>query len=152
MQVPHARTTRPSAWMRVGKRATLSAGFVVAAIATVAVLPGRSVAVAAALFITGTFAGWVAALLVDAIEADRRSRGRPRRRRVFRKRTQVIAAGAQDDPRIQPGDYFSTGGALYRVEHLAGARVLVEDCRSGDLIDIDRDACAALERVRTAAP
>jgi len=125
---------------------------VVAAIATVAVLPGRSVAVAATLFIAGAFAGWVAALLVDAIEADRRSRGRPRRRRVFRKRTQVIAAGAQDDPRIQPGDYFSTGGALYRVEHLAGARVLVEDCRSGDMIDIDRDACAALERVRTAAP
>ena len=152
MQVPHARTTRPSAWMRVGKRATLSIGFVVAAIATLAVLPDRSGAIAATLLITGAFAAWVAALMVDAIDADRRSRDRPRRRTRFGKRTRVIAAGAQDDPRIQPGDYFSSGGALYRVEHLAGARVLVEDCRSGDLIDIDRDACAALERVRKAAP
>lgn len=151
MQVPHAKTTRVSAWMRVGKRATISAGFMVAAITTLAVLPGRSGALAAVLLVSGAFAAWVAALMVDAIGAGRRPRERKRRKGIVRKRSPVVAAGTHDDSRIQPGDYFSSGDALYRVEHLAGARVLVEDCRSGDLIDIDRDACAALERVKRSA-
>jgi hypothetical protein len=75
----------------------------------------------------------------------------PRRGRWSRKRTpRVVSVGDRDDPRIQPGDYFCSGRSLYRVEHLCGDRVLVEDCVSGDLIDIDREVCAALERIQRA--
>jgi hypothetical protein len=151
MHVPQADTARGSAWTRIGRRAMLSVAFLVAAVTTLVVLPGRSGPVAAALLISGAFAAWVAALMVDAIGANRPPRTATRARRIFRKRPAVIAAGQRDDPRVQPGDYFSTGHALYRVEHLAGARVLVEDCRSGDLIDVDRETCAAFERVKRSA-
>jgi hypothetical protein len=50
--------------------------------------------------------------------------------------------------RIRPGDYLTCEGCLYHVEHVAGERVLIEDCRSGELLDIDRDTCAALERIK----
>jgi hypothetical protein len=63
----------------------------------------------------------------------------------------VAAVGHRDDPRIQPGDYFCSGRSLYRVEHLCGDRVLIEDCVSGDLIDIDREICVALERIQPSA-
>jgi hypothetical protein len=40
---------------------------------------------------------------------------------------------------------------LYRVEHVRGQRVLLEDCRSGDLVDIDARELSTLELVRTAS-
>jgi hypothetical protein len=48
------------------------------------------------------------------------------------------------------GDYFCTERALFRVEHAAGERVLVEDCRSGDLIDVSAAELLELKRVERA--
>jgi hypothetical protein len=137
--------------MRLGKRAAISLGFLVAALVAVVVVPGRAGPVVAALLAAAAVVAWVGALLMDALPPGQRPRtgtGLMARSPRRRKRPVVIAAGKRDDPRIQPGDYFSTGTTLYRVEHLAGARVLVEDCVSGELIDIDRDTCVALERVK----
>jgi hypothetical protein len=85
----------------------------------------------------------------------------PRRRRCpagsapsrnARKKVAAVAGRRQDDdPRINPGDYFISDRQLYRVEHIARQRVLIEDCRSGELLDIDRNACVALERLKRSA-
>jgi len=153
MHVPHAKTARASAWIHVGKRFAVSLGLLVAAVATLVLVPGRFATGAAALMAAGAFATWLSALMLDALVAGHGGRATKRRRRrpVRRKRVPVVTLGARDDPRIQPGDYFSTGRRLYRVEHLAGARVLVEDCRSGELVDMDRETCASLKRVKRAA-
>jgi hypothetical protein len=139
---------------RVGKRAAVWLAFLVAALTALVVVPGKAGPVAAGLLAGAAFVAWIAGLLMRTLQDGRRPQrptGLMARAPRRRKRPSVIAAGKGDDPRIQPGDYFSTGRALYRVEHLAGARVLVEDCLSGELIDIDRETCVALERVRRSA-
>jgi hypothetical protein len=37
---------------------------------------------------------------------------------------------------IRQGDYFCSARELYHVEHVAAGHVLLEDCRSGDLVDV----------------
>ena len=37
---------------------------------------------------------------------------------------------------IRRGDYFCSARELYHVEHVAAGHVLLEDCRSGDLVDV----------------
>lgn len=60
--------------------------------------------------------------------------------------SQVVVA---DQPEtIAPGDYFHSERDLYRVERREAERVLIEDCRTGVLIDIDLDRLLPLERVR----
>ena len=65
----------------------------------------------------------------------------PRRRAGHRRRK----------PRLKPktalgaGDYVALAGNLYRVEHVLGDRVLIEDCRSGELFD---SAAADVEKAR----
>jgi hypothetical protein len=114
-------------------------------------LSGKADHAIGALLTSGALAAWLA--VVFAHTFGRRvalvTPPKPAKRQRARKsKARVVAATDSDDPRIQPGDYFLSGRSLYRVEHLAGARVLVEDCRSGELFDIDREACAALRRVR----
>jgi hypothetical protein len=101
---------------------------------------------------TSRIPDWMHAV-IDLMAGGRRrgTRSCRPRRSTGRSKTVVIAAGQRDDPRIQPGDYFSSGRSLYRVEHLAGARVLLEDCHSGELVDIDRETCVALECVKRCA-
>jgi hypothetical protein len=57
------------------------------------------------------------------------------------KRSQVL------DPAIAAGDYLCSDRNLYRVEQLADGRVLIEDCRTGDLIDAPVDELAGLRRL-----
>jgi hypothetical protein len=79
-------------------------------------------------------AAWVAALMFDAWHTTAR-RGRARAPRRTRSRLRI-------------GGYYSCAGELYRIEHLAGDRVLLEDCRNGELSDIDIADCADLRPVR----
>ena len=50
------------------------------------------------------------------------------------------------------GDYFCTARDLYHVEHVAGDHALVEDCRSGELVDIPLDELLRLTRLREPLP
>ncbi|HET8673670.1 MAG TPA: hypothetical protein VFL87_08545, partial [Thermoleophilaceae bacterium] len=59
------------------------------------------------------------------------------------------AASTRDGRRVRSGDYVASERDLYRVEHVRGQRVLLEDCRSGDLVDIDARELCSLELVRT---
>jgi hypothetical protein len=59
------------------------------------------------------------------------------------------AASTREGRRVRTGDYMASERDLYRVEHVRGQRVLLEDCRSGDLVDIDARELSALELVRT---
>lgn len=45
------------------------------------------------------------------------------------------------------GDYLCSEDNLYRVEQVADGRVLLEDCRSGDLIDAPMHELARLRRL-----
>jgi hypothetical protein len=61
------------------------------------------------------------------------------------------AASTRGGRRVRTGDYVASQRDLYRVEHVRGQRVLLEDCRSGDLVDIDARELSTLELVRTAS-
>src|SRR5690349_23333509 len=101
---------------RVGKKAAVSLGLLVAALIALAVVPGKAGPVAAGLLAAAAFVAWIGALLMDTAHHDRRPRGPtgPLARSPHpRKRPSLISAGKRDDPRIQPGDYFSTGRTLY---------------------------------------
>jgi hypothetical protein len=37
---------------------------------------------------------------------------------------------------IRQGEYFCSARELYHVEHVADGHVLLEDCRSGELVDV----------------
>lgn len=45
------------------------------------------------------------------------------------------------------GDYLHSDSALFRVEQLGNGHALIEDCRTGDLIDVPAGEIAALTRV-----
>lgn len=49
--------------------------------------------------------------------------------------------------RVRSGDYFYSERALYWVEHVVGERALVEDCRTGGLIDVSASELLRLDRV-----
>jgi len=51
--------------------------------------------------------------------------------------------------RPEPGEYFAVERDLFRVEGIFDERVLVEDCRTGVLLDI---AVAELSRLRRVEP
>jgi hypothetical protein len=48
------------------------------------------------------------------------------------------------------GDYMCSERDLYRIEQLGGERALLEDCRSGDLIDVSLPELLELRRVKRA--
>lgn len=48
---------------------------------------------------------------------------------------------------IEPGDYLCSEHDLYWVEHLAGDRAILEDCRTGDLIDVSASDLERLQRL-----
>lgn len=48
---------------------------------------------------------------------------------------------------MRSGDYFYSERALYWVEHVVGERALVEDCRTGGLIDVSASELLRLDRV-----
>lgn len=52
---------------------------------------------------------------------------------------------------VAVGDYVRSERDLYRIEQLWDGHALVEDCRSGELIDVAIPALAELESVRPAA-
>ena len=62
-----------------------------------------------------------------------------------------FTASTREGRRVRAGDYVASERDLYRVEHMRGQRVLLEDCRSGDLVDIDAHELSSLEFVRTAS-
>ena len=53
---------------------------------------------------------------------------------------------ALDSVRI--GAYLHSDRDLYRVEGVSGGRALIEDCRSGNLIDVPLSELLSLEPVR----
>jgi hypothetical protein len=55
---------------------------------------------------------------------------------------------ATGNPRVRRGDYFCSSRQLYCVEQVASERALVEDCATGDLIDVALGELLALRRVR----
>lgn len=61
------------------------------------------------------------------------------------------APSTREGRRVRTGDYVASERDLYRVEHVRGQRVLLEDCRSGDLVDIDARELRTLDLVRTAS-
>ena len=65
--------------------------------------------------------------------------GQRRKRRATKRRRPRHATT------LRVGDYVTFEGALYRVEHVLGDRVLIEDCRSGELFD---SAAADVEKAR----
>jgi hypothetical protein len=152
MQITQAKKVRGPAWTRVGLRVVASLALFAAGLTIAIVFHGTAPVVLGMLLASAGLTAWMAVLVFDMSEAGRtRHRERRVRRRPTCRKSRVVAPGDHDDARIRPGDYFSTGRSLYRVEHLAGARVLIEDCRSGDFLDVDRETCAALKRVRPAA-
>jgi hypothetical protein len=50
---------------------------------------------------------------------------------------------------VRIGAYLHSAQDLYRVEGVSGERALVEDCRSGDLIDVSWSELLRLEPVRS---
>lgn len=51
---------------------------------------------------------------------------------------------------VSVGDYLCSKRALYRVEQLLDEHALIEDCRTGELIDAPVEDLRRLERVRAA--
>lgn len=49
--------------------------------------------------------------------------------------------------RVAVGDYLCSEHELFHVEQLGGERAVIEDCRSGDLLDVPLDELTALRRV-----
>ena len=49
--------------------------------------------------------------------------------------------------KIRQGDYFCSAHELYHVEHVAAGHVLLEDCRSGDLVDVPIAQLSKLTRL-----
>ena len=49
---------------------------------------------------------------------------------------------------VLPGEYFHSERALFRVERCDDGRALIEDCRTGELIDIELTNLLSLARVR----
>lgn len=52
--------------------------------------------------------------------------------------------------RLRPGDYRATSRDLFRVERVAEDRAVIEDCRTGVLIDVDVEELDALRVVPVA--
>lgn len=60
-----------------------------------------------------------------------------------------MRAGHQLIERPEPGEYFADERDLFRVERIFGDRALIEDCRTGVLLDI---AVRELSRLRHIEP
>jgi hypothetical protein len=56
--------------------------------------------------------------------------------------------GSAELPSVAIGDYMHSDRELYRVEQLGAERALLEDCRSGDLIDVPLPELVVLRRVK----
>jgi hypothetical protein len=64
-------------------------------------------------------------------------------------KTPLIASPPREA--VCPGDYFHSRRELYCVEEVVGSRVMVEDCRSGVLIEMGLESLLRLERVAPAS-
>jgi hypothetical protein len=51
-------------------------------------------------------------------------------------------------PSVAVGEYLCSERELYRIEQLGGERALLEDCRSGDLVDVPLHELLLLRRVK----
>jgi hypothetical protein len=51
------------------------------------------------------------------------------------------------DETVAPGEYFHSERALFRVERCDSGRALVENCRSGELIDVAVEHLLRLHRL-----
>lgn len=69
----------------------------------------------------------------------------PPRLRKKQRRTARRPRSLKRKTSLRTGDYVAFEGNLYRVEHVLGDRVLIEDCRSGELFD---SAAADVEKGR----
>jgi hypothetical protein len=49
--------------------------------------------------------------------------------------------------RVRAGAYFHSARDLFRVEHVSGERALIEECRSGHVIDVPVSILRRLEPV-----
>jgi hypothetical protein len=49
---------------------------------------------------------------------------------------------------VHPGEYFHSERALFRVERCDEGRALVEDCRTGELVDLELRSLLKLNRLR----
>jgi hypothetical protein len=68
--------------------------------------------------------------------------------RGTRDRPLVAATGLRaGSARVAVGDYLCSERDLYRVEQLADGRALLEDCRTGDLVDAPFGELSRLRRV-----
>ncbi|NLT06133.1 MAG: hypothetical protein GXY03_07460 [Solirubrobacterales bacterium] len=54
-------------------------------------------------------------------------------------------------PKLSIGDYLCSDHDLYRVEHVGHERALLEDCRTGGLIDASFADLGSLRLVRRAS-
>lgn len=51
------------------------------------------------------------------------------------------------EDQISQGDYLCSAHELYHVEHVADGHVLLEDCRSGELVDVPIAQVLSLTRL-----
>lgn len=163
MDAHQRRWVRRSGWWRVGLKVGAPLGLLCAGVGS-ALLGGGAVGVGTGLFLIVTAVMlWVSIVLVGLFSAlSKRSETAPSgqnraaiasflRMRGVPKFVALEASGREKRRGyrcVGPGDYVASRRALYRIEHVAGTSLLVEDCRSGELIDIDREECARLRLVR----
>jgi hypothetical protein len=67
--------------------------------------------------------------------------------RVESGRRPTIDRWSVPDTPIAPGDYFHSERALFRVERCDYGRALVENCRSGELLDVAVEHLTRLHRL-----
>ena len=70
--------------------------------------------------------------------------------RRLRKGCRQAESGLQPPPNPIPGTYWCSDRELYRIEDLSRDHVLVEECRTGTLLDVPRTYLANLRQVRPA--
>jgi hypothetical protein len=63
--------------------------------------------------------------------------------------TLSLSRKPQQPSGVQSGDYYHSESRLFRVEQTHGARVLIEDCFSGELFDI---RASELDRLTATRP
>lgn len=105
------------------------------------------------LIANGAFAVWVAALMAKLLRGDESRQEDTEQSRSARPRTAAVEPPARvkrsrGADRLRLGDYVSSKRELYRIEHVRGERVLIEECRTGALLDIGVDQCSRFELVK----
>lgn len=103
-------------------------------------LPVLAVASANVLLVClGGVVGGLGAVVIDA------AAGTLALCRLFAARAKGAAEGKKPD--LRPGEYRASSRELFRVEDLCGRRAIVENCGTGDLIDVGLEELAALRPI-----